>query len=209
MKEFKIKEHIWSIVGISVGVIAIAAGFGIYFGLSASTPNYLLIKNNSFVGDLDDYDSNNKINDKKYYLLSDNLFEISETGKNETTITFDLTNFMNENSSFDNFKLNINYEIEASKQDIEGNAFFPDNYFVGTDLDYINNEGRLVSIKRINYSTFPSTSISESFTFSREDDFSTLMIRVEGYLVDAWHNYLTDIEINEDSFYISALGVEI
>ena len=173
----------------------------IYF----STPNYLLIKNNEFVGDLNNLDDDGNINKDKYYTFSDT--DLIKTNKDEDDnvidIYFESDNFYKANFGYDEFEINVHFKVSATDKGLTGNLSASGE---GAILYTINKDGESEDVQKVVYSTYPSINVDFTYKFKTTDDVSRIGFKVDTKI------YQDEVEkcgtmIETDSFYFSVLGV--
>ena len=205
MKKFNVKENIGLIIGLSIGGLAIIASIATYCGIYFSTPNYLLIKNNEFVGDLNNLDDDGNINKDKYYTFSDT--DLIKTNKDEDDnvidIYFESDNFYKANFGYDEFEINVHFKVSATDKGLTGNLSASGE---GAILYTINKDGESEDFQKVVYSTYPSINVDFTYKFKTTGD----VLRI-GFKVDT-KIYQDEVEkcgtmIETDSFYFSVLGV--
>lgn len=205
MKKFNVKENIGLIIGLSIGGLAIIASIATYCGIYFSTPNYLLIKNNEFVGDLNNLDDDGNINKDKYYTFSDT--DLIKTNKDEDDnvidIYFESDNFYKANFGYDEFEINVHFKVSATDKGLSGNLSASGE---GAILYTINKDGESEDVQKVVYSTYPSINVDFTYKFKTTDDVSRIGFKVDTKI------YQDEVEkcgtmIETDSFYFSVLGV--
>lgn len=205
MKKFNVKENIGLIIGLSIGGLAIIASIATYCGIYFSTPNYLLIKNNEFVGDLNNLDDDGNINKDKYYTFSDT--DLIKTNKDEDDnvidIYFESDNFYKANFGYDEFEINVHFKVCATDKGLTGNLSASGE---GAILYTINKDGESEDVQKVVYSTYPSINVDFTYKFKTTDDVSRIGFKVDTKI------YQDEVEkcgtmIETDSFYFSVLGV--
>lgn len=205
MKKFNVKENIGLIIGLSIGGLAIIASIATYCGIYFSTPNYLLIKNNEFVGDLNNLDDDGNINKDKYYTLSDT--DLIKTNKDEDDnvidIYFDSESFYKANFGYDEFEINVHFKVSATDKGLTGNLSASGE---GAILYTINKDGESEDVQKVVYSTYPSINADFTYKFKTTDGVSRIGFKVDTKI------YQDEVEkcgtmIETDSFYFSVLGV--
>ena len=205
MKKFNVKENIGLIIGLSIGGLAIIASIATYCGIYFSTPNYLLIKNNEFVGDLNNLDDDGNINKDKYYTFSDT--DLIKTNKDEDDnvidIYFESDNFYKANFGYDEFEINVHFKVSATDKGLTGNLSASGE---GVILYTINKDGESEDVQKVVYSTYPSINVDFTYKFETTDDVSRIGFKVDTKIFqDEVEKCGTIIET--DSFYFSVLGV--
>ena len=205
MKKFNVKENIGLIIGLSIGGLAIIASIATYCGIYFSTPNYLLIKNNEFVGDLNNLDDDGNINKDKYYTLSDTDLIKTNKGEDDNVIDiyFESDNFYKANFGYDEFEINVHFKVSATDKGLTGNLSASGE---GAILYTINKDGESVDVQKVVYSTYPSINVDFTYKFKTTDDVSRVGFKVDTKI------YHDEVEkcgtmIETDSFYFSVLGV--
>ncbi len=205
MKKFNVKENIGLIIGLSIGGLAIIASIATYCGIYFSTPNYLLIKNNEFVGDLNNLDDDGNINKDKYYTFRDT--DLIKTNKDEDDnvidIYFESDNFYKANFGYDEFEINVHFKVSATDKGLTGNLSASGE---GAILYTINKDGESEEVQKVVYSTYPSINVVFTYKFKTTDDVSRIGFKVDTKI------YQDEVEkcgtmIETDSFYFSVLGV--
>lgn len=205
MKKFNVKENIGLIIGLSIGGLAIIASIATFCDIYFSTPNYLLIKNNEFVGDLNNLDDDGNINKDKYYTFSD--ADLIKTNKDEDDnvidIYFESDNFYKANFGYDEFEINVHFKVSATDKDLTGNLSASGE---GAILYTINKDGESEDVQKVVYSTYPSINVDFTYKFKTTDDVSRIGFKVDTKI------YQDEVEkcgtmIETDSFYFSVLGV--
>lgn len=205
MKKFNVKENIGLIIGLSIGGLAIIASIATYCGIYFSTPNYLLIKNNEFVGDLNNLDDDGNINKDKYYTFSDT--DLIKTNKDEDDnvidIYFESDNFYKANFGYDEFEINVHFKVSATDKGLTGNLSASGE---GAILYTTNKDGESEDVQKVVYSTYPSINVDFTYKFKTTDDVSRIGFKVDTKI------YQDEVEkcgtmIETDSFYFSVLGV--
>lgn len=205
MKKFNVKENIGLIIGLSIGGLAIIASIATYCGIYFSTPNYLLIKNNEFVGDLNNLDDDGNINKDKYYTFSDT--GLIKTNKDEDDnvidIYFESDNFYKANFGYDKFEINVHFKVSATDKGLSGNLLASGE---GAILYTFNKDGESEEVQKVVYSTYPSINVDFTYKFKTTDDVSRIGFKVDTKIFqDEVEKCGTMIET--DSFYFSVLGV--
>lgn len=205
MKKVNVKENIGLIIGLSIGGLAIIASIATYCGIYFSTPNYLLIKNNEFVGDLNNLDDDGNINKDKYYTLSDT--DLIKTNKDEDDnvidIYFESDNFYKANFGYDEFEINVHFKVSATDKGLTGNLSASGE---GAIFYTISKDGESEDVQKVVYSTYPSINVDFTYKFKTTDDVSRIGFKVDTKI------YQDEVEkcgttIETDSFYFSVLGV--
>lgn len=206
MKKFNAKENIGLIVGLSLGALALIASIATYCVIYFSTPNYLLIKNNEFVGNLETYDSEGNLNKEKYYTLEDST--LIKTENNEegeiNKIYFNVTEFLTLNSSYSEFEINIHFSVSAVNSNLEGNLSAKGE---GISLYSLNKSNEESTISKVLYDTYPTVKTDFTYKFKDSDDISQIGVKVDTTIINSEQEELTKVKIDSSSFYFSVLGV--
>ena len=157
MKKINVKENIGLIVGLSIGVVAIIASIATYCGIYFSTPNYLLIKNNEVVIDLDTYDEDGNLNKDKYYTLSDTDLihaELDTTDETLKEIYFETDDFFKANFGYKTFELNLHFDVIALETNLEEPLYVDGD---GIEFYYLTKNEEKVVIQNKTFNTYPTT----------------------------------------------------
>lgn len=203
MKKFVLKDHIPLLISLCVGIVAIAAGIGVYCGLYFSSPNYLWIKNNKVVIDLDNYDSDGNINKDKFYTFEDE--EVFTATSNDLTkdLYINLDSLEDNNSNYSSFSLSINIDLKAQTPNLDASTITSNAKLT---FSYINDSDLETTIASKEYNRYPTSSYNFSYTFNKTDEVKELHFVVEGNLYKD-EEVVTGVYIDTNSFYFSLLGV--
>ena len=206
MNKFNAKENIGLIVGLSLGVLALIASITTYCGIYFSTPNYLLIKNNEFVGNLETYDSEGNLNKEKYYTLEDsNLIKTENNEEGELNkIYFNVEEFLTLNSSYSEFEINLHFSVSAVNSNLEGNLSAKGE---GISLYSLNKSNESSTISKVLYDTYPTVKTDFTYKFKESDDISEIGVKVDATIINSEQEELSKVKIDSSSFYFSVLGV--
>ena len=207
MKKINVKENIGLIVGLSIGMVAIIASIATYCGIYFSTPNYLLIKNNEVVIDLDTYDEDGNLNKDKYYTLSDTDLihaELDTTDETLKEIYFETDDFFKANFGYKTFELNLHFDVIALETNLEEPLYVDGD---GIEFYYLTKNEEKVVIQNKTFNTYPTTECDFTYTFNLNDDISRIGFRVDTVVCDEEGKTLSAITIDADTFYFSVLGV--
>lgn len=206
MNKFNAKENIGLIVGLSLGVLALIASIATYCGIYFSTPNYLLIKNNEFVGNLETYDSEGNLNKEKYYTLEDsNLIKTENNEEGELNkIYFNVEEFLTLNSSYSEFEINLHFSVSAVNSNLEGNLSAKGE---GISLYSLNKSNESSTISKVLYDTYPTVKTDFTYKFKESDDISEIGVKVDATIINSEQEELSKVKIDSSSFYFSVLGV--
>ena len=206
MNKFNAKENIGLIVGLSLGVLALIASIATYCGIYFSTPNYLLIKNNEFVGNLETYDSEGNLNKEKYYTLEDsNLIKTENNEEGELNkIYFNVEEFLTLNSSYSEFEINLHFSVRAVNSNLEGNLSAKGE---GISLYSLNKSNESSTISKVLYDTYPTVKTDFTYKFKESDDISEIGVKVDATIINSEQEELSKVKIDSSSFYFSVLGV--
>ena len=206
MNKFNAKENIGLIVGLSLGALALFASIATYCGIYFSTPNYLLIKNNEFVGNLETYDSEGNLNKEKYYTLEDsNLIKTENNEEGELNkIYFNVEEFLTLNSSYSEFEINLHFSVSAVNSNLEGNLSAKGE---GISLYSLNKSNESSTVSKVLYDTYPSVKTDFTYKFKESDDISEIGVKVDATIINSEQEELSKVKIDSSSFYFSVLGV--
>ncbi len=206
MNKFNAKENIGLIVGLSLGTLALIASIATYCGIYFSTPNYLLIKNNEFVGNLETYDSEGNLNKEKYYTLEDsNLIKTENNEEGELNkIYFNVEEFLTLNSSYSEFEINLHFSVSAVNSNLEGNLSAKGE---GISLYSLNKSNESSTISKVLYDTYPTVKTDFTYKFKKSDDISQIGVKVDATIINSEQEELSKVKIDFSSFYFSVLGV--
>lgn len=205
MDKTKLKDNLGLILGTSIGTVLLIVGIVIFCVYFFATPNYLLIKNNQIVIDLDNKSENGDINKDKYYTFDDSLLTFEES-ENIISFSIDVDKLYSLNSNFKDFKLDFNFELNASSDNLE-NVVLLD---VGLEVKTINSNNEETSISKIAYNSYPSKTINYSYTFNEDTKESVKELKFETYgnIKDVEGNSVGSIYIG-NNLYMSLLGIKI
>lgn len=206
MNKFNAKENIGLIVGLSLGALALIASIATYCGIYFSTPNYLLIKNNEFVGNLETYDSEGNLNKEKYYTLEDsNLIKTENNEEGELNkIYFNVEEFLTLNSSYSEFEINLHFSVSAINSNLEGNLSANGE---GISLYSLNKSNESSTASKVLYDTYPTVKTDFTYKFKERDDISEIGVKVDATIINSEQEELSKVKIDSSSFYFSVLGV--
>lgn len=205
MDKTKLKDNLGLILGTSIGTVLLIVGIVIFCVYFFTTPNYLLIKNNQIVIDLDNKSENGDINKDKYYTFDDSLLTFEES-ENIISFSIDVDKLYSLNSNFKDFKLDFNFELNASSDNLE-NVVLLD---VGLEVKTINSNNEETSISKIAYNSYSSKTINYSYTFNEDTKESVKELKFETYgnIKDVEGNSVGSIYIR-NNLYMSLLGIKI